>query len=119
MLCSELVNLHLRPRLGRERQLEVTLEEIWSSGAVLRTDERIALRTSLWFVGGGRKFQGRLIERTLQKGLGYFIEIRFQPNCLWHDEEYRPTHLFNPLVLLADRIFAAMPYPSVTARPQP
>jgi hypothetical protein len=115
MLCSEILNLHLQPRHGRERRerkLKANLEEIWSSGALLLTDSRIHRSTSLWFEGGGRKFYGEVIAGTLFRGLGYFVEIRFRPDCTWSERNYRPQHLFNPLVLLANRIFEATLQPS-------
>ena len=105
MLCSEILNLHLQFRTGRERELKVNLEEIWSSGAILWTDVRIRELTYLWFVGGGCEFRGQVIARTLLRGLGYFVEVRFNPGCKWSEQRYRPKHLFNPLVLLANRIF--------------
>jgi len=107
MLCSEILNLYLQSGIGRERKLTANLEEIWPSGALLRTDARIQDFTSLWFVGGGCKFQGEAIAGKLSKGLGYFIEMRFHPDCRWSARKYRPQHLFNPLVLLANRIFEA------------
>jgi|SRR6185369_14600086 len=107
MLCSEILNLYLQPRVGRERKLEANLEEIWSSGALLRTDARIREFTSLWFVGGRCKFQGEAVAGTLTRGLGYFVEMRFHPNCKWSARKYRPQHLFNPLVLLANKLFEA------------
>ncbi len=113
MLCSEILNLHLQPRHGsdrrvcRERRLKANLEEIWSSGALLLTDSHIRRFTSLWFVGGGRTFHGEVIAGTLFTGLGYFVEIRFRPDCTWSERNYRPQHLFNPLVLLANKIFEA------------
>lgn len=107
MLCSEILNLHLQPRVGRAVKLKANLEEIWSSGALLRTDARIHEFTSVWFVGGGRKFRGEAISGTLSKGLGYFVEMRFHADCRWSARKYRPQHLFNPLVLLANKIFEA------------
>ena len=107
MLCSEILDLHLQPRRGRERELKANLEEIWSSGALLRTDSRIHEFTSLWFAGGGSKFHGEVIAGTLSRGLGYFVEMRFHPDCKWSEKRYRPQHLFNPLVLLANKIFEA------------
>ncbi len=107
MLCSEILNLNLQPRVGRERKLKANLEEIWSSGALLCTDARIHKLTSLWFVGGGCKFRGEVISETLSRGLGYFVEMRFHPDCRWSERKYRPQHLFNPLVLLANKIFEA------------
>lgn len=108
MLCSEILNLYLQPRHGsdrRERKLKANLEEIWSSGALLLTDSRIHKFTSLRFVGGGRTFHGEVIAGTSFTGLGYFIEIRFRSDCTWSERNYRPQHLFNPLVLLANKIF--------------
>jgi hypothetical protein len=110
MLCSEILNLHLQPRRegkSRERTLKANLEEIWSSGALLLTESHIHRFTSLWFTGGGRKFHGEVVTGTLFTGLGYFVEIRFRPDCTWSADSYRPQHLFNPLVLLANRIFEA------------
>ena len=114
MLCSEILNLHLQSRAGRERELKVNLEEIWSSGALFQTDVRIPLFTPLRFVGGGFEFRGQAIARTLLKGLGYFVEMRFDPSCTWSEQKYRPKHLFNPLVLLANRIFGATPHPPIS-----
>ena len=113
VLCSELLKLHLQSKAGRERELTINLEEIWSSGALFQTDARIPLFTPLRFAGGGFEFRGQAISRTLIKGLGYFIEMRFYPSCTWSEQKYRPKHLFNPLVLLANGIFEATPHPPI------
>jgi len=104
-LCSEILSLRLRSSAGRERQMKVNLEEIWSSRALFLTDKPIRPFTSLWFAVGGCEFRGQVIGRTLFKGLGYFIEMQFNPGYTWSDQKYRPKHLFNPFVLLANRIF--------------
>jgi hypothetical protein len=121
VLCSEILDLHLRSKAGRERELKVNLEEIWTSGALFQTEARVSLSTSLWFSGGGSEFRGQAVSRTFLKGLGYFIEMRFQPGCTWSQRKYRPKHCFNPqgfnpLVLLANRIFEATPHPATFAR---
>jgi hypothetical protein len=87
--------------------MKVNLEEIWSSGALFLSDVRIKSFTSLWFAGGGYEFRGQVITSTLFRGLGYFIEMRFHPSWMWSEQKYRPKHHFNPVVLLANRIFAA------------
>lgn len=115
MLCSEILSLHVHSREGRERELKVNLEEIWSSGALFLTAVPIRPFTSLRFAGGDCEFRGQVIARTLLRGLGYFIEMRFQPGCTWSEQRYRPKHLFNPLVLLANRIFEATPHPPISA----
>lgn len=107
MLCSEILNLHVHSKEGRERELKVNLEEIWSSGARFLSDAPIRPLTSLRFAVGGCEFRGRVIARTLLTGLGYFIEMQFHPGYAWSEQKYRPKHLFNPLVLLANRIFEA------------
>jgi hypothetical protein len=109
MLCSAILDLHVHSKEGRERELKVNLEEIWSSGALFLTDVPIRPATSLWFAGGGCEFRGQVITPTLLRGLGYFIEMRFHPSCIWSEQKYRPKHLFNPLVLLANRIFEGTP----------
>jgi hypothetical protein len=105
MLCSEILNLRLQSRDDGGRELKVNLEEIWASGALFLTDVPIRPLTSLWFAAGGCEFRGQVTARKLLRGLGYFIEMQFQPGCTWSEEKYRPKHLFNPLVLLANRIF--------------
>lgn len=113
MLCSEILNLHVHSRGGGECELKVNLEEIWSSGALFLTDAPIRPFTSLRFAGGGCEFRGQVIARTLLRGLGYFIEMQFHPGCAWSEQKYRPKHLFNPLVLLANRIFERTPHPPI------
>jgi hypothetical protein len=105
MLCSEIVNLHLQIGAGRDRMLKANLEEIWPAGAILWTDVRIRQRSSLWFAGGSLELRGQVVARRLVRGLGYLVEMRFNPGCSWSEQKYRPKHLFNPLVLLANRVF--------------
>jgi len=105
MFCSEILNVHLQSKAGRVRTLKVNLEEIWSSGALFLTDVRIKPFTPFRFVGGGYEFRGQVIARKLMRGLGYFVEMQFDPKFTWSEQKYRPQHLFNPLVLLANRIF--------------
>jgi hypothetical protein len=105
MFCSEILNLHLNSKAGRVRTLKVNLEEIWSSGALFLTDVRIRPFTPFRFVGGGYEFRGRVIAQKLLRGLGYFVEMQFDSKSTWSEEKYRPQHFFNPLVLLANRIF--------------
>ena len=57
-LCSEILSLHLQSKDGCDREVKVNLEEIWSSGALFLTDERIRPFTSLWFAVGGSEFRG-------------------------------------------------------------
>jgi hypothetical protein len=116
VLCSEILDLHVQSKAGHERKLNVNLEEIWTSGALFQTDVRITLLSSLWFSGGGCEFRGHAISRTFLKGLGYFVEMRFQKGCTWSQRKYRPKHSFNPLVLLANKIFEATPHPATFAR---
>jgi hypothetical protein len=111
-LCSEILSLRLQSRAGRQRQMKVNLEEIWSSGALFLTDKPIRPFTSLWFAAGGYEFRGQVTARTLFKGLGYFVEMQFHPGCTWSDQKYRPKHLFNPFVLLANRIFEGTLHPA-------
>ncbi len=105
MLCSEIVNLHLQVGPGRGRELKANLEEIWPAGAILWTDVRIGQYKSLWFLGGGFEFRGQVSAQKLLRGIGYVVEMQFHPGCRWSEQKYRPKHLFNPLVLLANRVF--------------
>jgi len=113
VLCSEILSLRVQSKAGRKRDLKVNLEEIWPAGALFLADARIPLFTPLGFAGGGFEFQGQAIARTLVRGLGYFIEMRFYPSHIWSEQKYRPKHLFNPLVALANGIFGATPHPPI------
>jgi hypothetical protein len=99
---------------GRDRELNANLEEIWSSGALLLMDVRVPLSSRIWFRAADRKFRGQVASRRFVKGLGYYVEVRFASNSYWSEQEYRPQHLLNPLVLLANKIFAATPHPPVS-----
>jgi hypothetical protein len=105
MLCSEIVNLHVQEGAGLDRVLKANLEEIWPAGAILWTDVRIRQHTALWFLGGGLELSGPVVAQRLVRGLGYLVEMQFHPGCRWSEHKYRPKHLFNPLVLLANRVF--------------
>ena len=105
MLCSEIVSLNVQAGAGRNRILKANLEEIWPGGAIFWTDVRIRRYTSLFFLGGGFEFRGEVSGQKLLRGLGYLVEVQFHPGCKWTEQKYRPKHLFNPLVLLANRLF--------------
>jgi len=105
MLCSEIVNLHLQAAKGCDRILKANLEEIWPAGAILWTDVQIRQSEALSFLGGSCEFRGQVSAQKLLRGLGYLVEMQFQPDCRWSENKYRPKHLFNPLVLLANRVF--------------
>jgi len=105
ILCSEIVNLHVQGGEGRDREFKANLEEIGPAGAMLLTDVRIRQYTSLWFPGGGFEFHGQVVAQRFLRGLGYLVEMQFHPGCKWSEQKYRPKHLFNPLVLLANRVF--------------
>lgn len=105
MLCSEIVSLQVQDRSGGSRTLKANLEEIWPGGAIFWTDVRIRRYTALSFLGGGFEFRGQVSAQKLFRGLGYMVEMQFHPGYRWSEQEYRPKHLFNPLVLLANRVF--------------
>ena len=114
VMCSEILTLHLQSRERPESKLKVNLEEIWSSGALFQTDLPIRPCTPAWFAAGGCEFRGQVIARTLCTGIGYFTEMRFHPSCRWSEHKYRPKHLFNPDVLLTNRILAGTLRPPIS-----
>ncbi len=105
--CSEIVRVHLQSGSRRGRELKVNLEEIWPTGALFLTSTRIPSLTRLRFRCWDYEYHGEVIARKFSKSLGYFVEMRFDSGCRWTEQQYRPRHFFNPLVLLANRIFEA------------
>lgn len=107
VMCSEILSLHLQAREERAHELKVNLEQIWPSGALFQTEVPIRPLTSLWFAGGGYQFRGHVVAQSLINELGYFVEMGFHPSCVWSERKYRPKHLFNPAVLLANKTIEA------------
>src|ERR1700722_18564248 len=104
MLCSDLLKLRLQSKAGRKRDVEANLEEIWSSGAVFLTDARVPVCSSMSFTAGEKEFRAVVTSRRFRKGLGYYVEVQFATNSHWSEQLYRPKHLFNPLMTLANKI---------------
>lgn len=114
MLCSDLVTLEWQSDAGNWRRTIANLEEISPSSASLQTDARIPrlARVRIHFTERPVteaqppcELRGKMVSRTYFKGIGHFVEVRFDRDCKWSEKVYRPKHLLNPLALFANRAF--------------
>src|ERR1700722_8373926 len=89
-LCSQLVAL-------RNNSVEsvVNLEEIWTGGAVLESEEAVEEGAQVEIRCGPAFFSGRVIQVELHE-YGCRFEMEFSPLTRWSLEKFQPLHLLDP-----------------------
>ena len=92
-LCSQLVKL--RTDSGESAvNLVVNLEEIWTTGAVLESEEPVEEGTNIEIRCDTAFFAGR-ITRVERHEVGWRLEMEFSSLTPWSPEKFRPQHLLN------------------------
>jgi hypothetical protein len=86
-LCSQLVKL----RIGA-KEFTVNLEEIWSIGAELESEEGVEQGARAEIRCEGAFFAGRIAE-VEEHEIGWRLTMEFSPMTPWRPEEFRPDHL--------------------------
>jgi hypothetical protein len=86
-LCSDLVAL--KTAAGEST---VNLEEIWTAGALLDTEEPVEEGVAAVMHGGGNGFSGRVV-RVRRHEFGWHVEMEFSPLTPWSPERFLPRHL--------------------------
>jgi hypothetical protein len=87
--CSHLVTLR-----NNSTESAVNLEEIWTEGAVLESEEEIKEGARVEILCDAACFSGRigLVERH---EFGWRFEVEFSPLTPWNPERFRPQHLID------------------------
>jgi hypothetical protein len=85
-LCSQLADLR-----NNSRKSTVILEEIWTSGAVLESDDPVDEGTTVEIRCGPAFFSGRIV-RVEQHEFGCRFEVEFSPMTSWNPEQFWPEH---------------------------
>ena len=95
-MCSQLVALR-----NNSINAIVNLEEIWSNGAVLESEDpveagaRVEIRCRTAF------FAGRIVQVERHE-FGWRFEVEFSPMTPWKPEEFQPEHLLDVSALGKD-----------------
>lgn len=102
-LCSELVTARWGGPTLSEREAVINLEEIWESGCMLLSSERIPAFTPLRLSCRKSEFLGAVQRCEEDADLsGFTIEIQFRPGSEWFPEKFLPAHLLDPESLVPD-----------------
>jgi hypothetical protein len=92
-LCSQLVAL--RNNSGESAvNLAVNLEEIWTTGAVLESEEPVEEGANMEIRCGSALFAGRILQVERHE-FGWRLEVEFSPLTPWSLEKFQPEHLLN------------------------
>ncbi len=97
-LCSELVVLKCDAA-----QTVVNLEEIWSNGAALESDDPIPVGAAVELECGESRFAAT-VSTAKQHEFGWWIELDFSPETPWKPEIFRPQHMVDPEELAAKEL---------------
>jgi hypothetical protein len=94
MLCADLVKIHFRDQLGRQRTKVANLEDISLTGACIQLDDPLPKETSLRIAHPKGEFRGR-VRYCFYREIGYFIGVEFEPGCEWSRRQYVPEHILD------------------------
>jgi|HubBroStandDraft_6_1064221.scaffolds.fasta_scaffold89376_3 hypothetical protein len=96
-LCSQLVELRIRtpePGLPQEANRIVNLEEIWTTGAVLESEEPAEEGAKAEIRCGAAFFAGSIVHVERHE-FGWRLEMEFSPMTPWNAEQFQPEHLLD------------------------
>jgi len=92
-LCSHLVRLR-----ADDREQWVNLEEIWSDGAVLECEEKVAENALVRISSEDQLFVGT-VTGVKQNEIGWTVEVALSPQTPWSIEKWLPEHALDPAKL--------------------
>lgn len=96
-LCSQLVELRMSttaPGSPPVTDRTVNLEEIWTHGAVLESEEPVEEGAKVEIRCGEAFFAGGII-RVERHDFGWRLEMEFSPLTPWNAQQFQPQHLLN------------------------
>jgi hypothetical protein len=96
-LCSELVVL----KRG-SRQSTVNLEEIWTTGAAIETDDVLETGETVELECGENRFPAA-VTLVAKHEFGCRVEMEFPQGVAWSPEVFRPQHMLDPQSLAAKK----------------
>jgi hypothetical protein len=96
-LCSQLVELRLstiEPRSHQAADRTVNLEEIWTHGAVLESEEPVEEGAKVEVRCEAAFFAGSIVKLERHE-FGWRLEMEFSPMTPWNAEQFQPEHLLD------------------------
>lgn len=102
MLCADLVLVRWQDSDGRRREETANLEDISEHGVCLQLESRIPAGTEVEITAGGAVIRG-VVRYCRHEELGEFAGVEFASGETWPKDFYKPKHLLDPRILLADK----------------
>jgi len=90
--CADLLEVHWVDSKGKVHDEIATLDDISPSGACIKMDRRIKIKTVLDLKYPGGKFVGE-VKYCKREPIGYYIGVEFQDGYGWDSRKYKPEHL--------------------------
>lgn len=95
-LCSDLVAIQVQTGAGRGRKITAVLEDISESGAGLLLERPVPKDAEVRLLCAACELRGHVRHCHLQKGVGYYAGVEFDPGTEWSEARYEPQHLLDP-----------------------
>jgi len=96
-LCSQLVELNIstaEPGFPQDANRIVNLEEIWTNGAVLESEEPVEEGAKVEIRCRAAFFAGSIVHVERHE-FGWRLEVEFSPMTPWNAEQFQPEHLLD------------------------
>lgn len=92
-LCSELVTVIYEENPGELYQTIANLEEISMTSATILLDEQPRLGSPISVTDKGHDLFGRVLSRSYDSTLGWFVTVSLDANSVWRKKWFSPQHL--------------------------
>src|SRR2546423_1569631 len=93
-LCSELVSVVPLSGRSRRRVLDGNLEEIGERSALILVQNPLHNGERVRVTAKGHELIGRVKSCTIDRLLGFFVDIELDQDSLWSEKWFVPQHLF-------------------------
>jgi hypothetical protein len=92
VLCSQLVGLKWTDAERGAQDCLSVLEDLSTSGACLRIEQPIPVKTRVRIAYGGGNLSGA-VRYCVFRSVGYFLGVQFDADTQWSDARFRPEHM--------------------------
>jgi hypothetical protein len=92
--CSELVDVITRDKRGPSR-VTGNLEEIGEWNALVLTEAAIERGTNVRVACESKELTGVVESCVRDESLGFFVEVRLDPESRWSEQWFTPRHLLS------------------------
>jgi hypothetical protein len=102
LLCADLVVVRWTDADGRPREETANLEDISEHGLCLQLETGIAPGSTVEIAAGRAVLRGG-VRYCRHDELGELVGVEFAEGDTWPKRSYKPKHLLDPRILLADK----------------